>query len=145
MRINRSRLFFLILVPCLVFAGYVGDLFGLEGQIAWLANQPSVTTAFQHPESSRSDALIALISFSLLTPIALCFLVVTLVLLVKALEAVLVSLRLPMWLSAPMVAVASIFAMYTTSQSWLPMSLYAVGIVARAYLVYSYGPASLLH
>ena len=43
-----------------------------------------------------------------------------------------------------MVAVTSIYAMYATSPSWLPMSLYALGIVARAYLVYSYGQGSAL-
>jgi hypothetical protein len=145
MRISRSRLLFLIVVPGLVLAWYVSDLFGVEGRIAWLANQPGVTTAFQHPESGKSDALIALISFSLLTPIALGLLVIALVLLVNALEALLVSLRLPSWLSAPVVAATSIYAMYATSPSWLPMSLYALGIVARAYLVYSSGQASALH
>jgi len=70
--------------------------------------------------------------------------VIALVLLVNALAALLVSLRLPAWLSAPVVAVTSIYAMYATSPSWLPMSLYALGIVARAYLVYSYGQGSAL-
>jgi len=144
MRISRSRLLFLIVVPGLVLAWYVSALLGVEGRIAWLANQPGVTTAFQHPESGKSDALIALISFSLLTPIALGVLVIALVLLVNALAALLVSLRLPAWLSAPVVAVTSIYAMYATSPSWLPMSLYALGIVARAYLVYSYGQGSAL-
>ena len=145
MRITKSRLLFVILLPGLLLAWYVGDILGLEGWIAWLANQPGVTTAFQHPESGKSDALTTLISFSLLTPIALCVLLLLLVLLVKALEAVFVSVRLPMWLSTPVVAAAVIFGMYTTSPSWLPMSLYALGIVARAYLVYSYGQAPRLH
>jgi len=43
------------------------------------------------------------------------------------------------------VAAAFIYGMYTTSPSWLPMSLYALGIVARAYLVYSYGQVPLPH
>ena len=145
MRMTRSRLLFVILVPGLLVAWYVGDILGLEGWIAWLANQPGVTTAFQHPESGRSDALTTLISFSLLTPIALCLLLVVLVLLVKALEAVFVPLRLPMWLPTPVVAAGLIFGMYTTSPAWLPTSLYALGIVARAYLVYSYGHVPLLH
>ena len=145
MRMTRSRLLFVILVLGLLLAWYVGDIVGLEGWISWLANQPGVTTAFQHPESGRSDALTALISFSLLTPIALCLLLVVLVLVVKALEAVFVPLRIPMWLSTPVVAAAVIFGMYTTSPAWLPMSLYALGMVARAYLVYSYGQVPLLH
>ena len=145
MRTTRSRLLFIILLPALLLAWYVGDILGLEAWIAWLANQPGVTTAFQHPESGRSDALTTLISFSLLTPIALCLLLVILVLLVKALEAVFVPLRVPMWLSTPVVAAAFIYGMYTTSPSWLPMSLYALGIVARAYLVYSYGQVPLPH
>ena len=145
MRMTRSRLLFIILLPALLLAWYVGDILGLEAWIAWLANQPGVTTAFQHPESGRSDALTTLISFSLLTPIALCLLLVILVLLVKALEAVFVPLRVPMWLSTPVVAAALIYGMYTTSPSWLPMSLYALGIVARAYLVYSYGQVPLPH
>ena len=145
MRMTRSRLLFVILVPGLLLAWYVGDILGLEGWIAWLANQPGVTTAFQNPETGRSDALTTLISFSLLTPIALCLLLVVLVLLVKALETVFVPLRLPMWLSTPVVAAGLIFGMYTTSPAWLPTSLYALGIVARAYLVSSYGHVPLLH
>src|SRR5260370_18582021 len=142
---TRSRLLFVILVPGLLVAWYVGDILGLEGWIAWLANQPGVTTAFQHPESGRSDALTTLISFSLLTPIALCVLLVILVLLVKALEAVFVPLRLPMWLSTPVGAAAFIFGLYTTTPAWLPMSLYALGMVARAYLSSSYRHMPLLH
>ena len=109
MRMTRSRLLFVILVPGLLLSWYVGDILGLEGWIAWLANQPGVKTAFQNPETGRSDALTTLISFSLLTPIALCFLLVILVLLVKALETVFVPLRLPMWLSTPVVAAGLIF------------------------------------
>ena len=111
--------------------------FGMEARITSLASQSRVATALQHPESGRSDALTTLIAGSVLTPIAVVFIIVAAILLVKAFETLLVSVHLPGWLSAPVVTIITMTAMYETSESWLPTSLYAVGLFARAYLVFA--------
>ena|SRR5947209_17322755 len=145
MRGHRLPLLFAILVLGVVVTIFVRPSLRLEERIAWLASQPSGTTAFQHPESGRSDALVALISVVVLTPIVAFVLVVALTLLVKVFQTPLGLLHLPAWLSAPVVGVVSILAMYATSQSWLPPSLSALGLVARAYLVFSYSNPPLYH
>jgi hypothetical protein len=42
------------------------------------------------------------------------------------------------------VGAGTIVAMYVTSTTWLPMSLYGLGIVARAYLVYAHGTVPII-
>jgi hypothetical protein len=137
MRLLRPLPLLGILVALAAVAAYFSaSSFGLRERIASLANQPNVAGAFQHPETARSDALTTLIAGSVLTPIAAFFAVVVAVLLVKAFETVLVSVHLPGWLSAPVVTLITMTAMYETSEAWVPTSLYAVGIFARAYLVF---------
>jgi hypothetical protein len=145
MHIRRSQLLFLGVLLVSTFLWYVGGGLGLEGQLASLASQPHVNTAFQDPDTGKSDALLTLISFSLLTPMAAGVLLIALVFLVKALATVLVSLRVPSWLSAPAVGMSVLALLYTMSDAWLPPSLYALGIVARAYFVYSYGFSPMVH
>lgn len=110
----------------------------LEERITWLANQPSGTSAFQHPESGRSDALIALISTAVLTPIAILIVMIAFMFLVGMFEGVLVLVHLPDWLSAPVVGLVSVVAMYLTASSWVPPSFAALTLVARAYIVFSH-------
>lgn len=141
---RRSHLLFLGVLFVAACFWYV-DGFGLEGGLASLASQPHVNTAFQDPDSGKSDALLTLISFSLLTPMAAFVLLIALVFLVKAFATVLTSLRMPSWLSAPAVGMTVLAALYTTSEAWLPPSLYALGLIARAYFVYSYGASPVIH
>ena len=145
MRAGRLRWACVALLVGVALAWYVGHSAGLQEQLSWLAGQPSVTTAFQNPETSRADALTTLIAFTVLTPIAAFVVVVALILLTKLSEPVLDVVHLPTWLSAPVVGMLSISTMYATSGSWLPTSLYTLGLIARAYLVYSDTAPPLFH
>jgi hypothetical protein len=135
----RRRLPMVLAIVVVVGIGlrYLSQSIGLEDRLVSLASQPGVRTAFQHPESARSDALTALIAVSLVTPIAAFVVTMLAVLVVKMFEALLVSIHLPAWLSLPVISMSALAAIYATSPSWVPQSLYALGLVARAYLVYS--------
>jgi hypothetical protein len=125
-------------------AEYLGLGSYIGTRITSLASQPSVSRAFQDPESGPTDALTTLIGVAVLTPIALGLVVIALVLVSKAFEAVVVSCRLPGWLSAPVVGMVTVVAVYITTQSWLPLSVHALGLVARAYLIYAYGTVPMI-
>ena len=120
MRLSRRQWTFVALFISLGLAWYVGHSLGLEERAVWLASQPGVATAFQHPESGRTDALTTLIAFTVLTPIAAFVVVLVLILLAKLSEPAFESVHLPTWLSKPVVGMVSFAALYTTSESWLP-------------------------
>jgi hypothetical protein len=141
---RRGRAVVLILLLAAMLASYLGALSATEDRIARLANDPGVATAFRDHETGRTDALIALMAFTLLTPIAAAVIVVLFVLLVKMLEALFVSLHVPSWFSSPVVGVAAICALYATSHGWIPAALYGVRLAARAYVVYVYGPLPVI-
>ena len=136
----RRRLPVVLLGLLLVGVGlsYAAQAIGLEERITALADQPDVRTAFQHRESGRSDALTTLIAAAIVTPMVLGVALMLGVLVVKMLEAVLASVHMPSWLSLPLVGASALVAIYLTSASWMPPSLHALGLVARAYVVYSY-------
>ena len=136
---NRWVWIFLVILVSGVLAEYSGLSSRVGARITSLASQPSVSTAFQDPESGPTDALTTLIAFAILTPMGAGVLLVALVLLAKAIEAVVVSWRLPGWLSAPTVGMGAVVTIYVTSQIWVPSSLHALGLVARAYLIYAHG------
>lgn len=141
---NRWRWVVLGVVILLALAEYGGLSSAIAARMTSLASQPAVSTAFAHPESGQTDALTALIAFSILGPMAAGAAVVALLLLSKAFEAIVVSVHLPGWLSTPVVGAATIAAIYATSQSWMPMSLYGLGLFARAYFVYVDGPVPII-
>jgi hypothetical protein len=145
MRLGWPRLLFLIVLLGSGLVWLVSGPLGLEGRVISLANQPEVRTAFQDPDSGRSDAMVALVAFAVLGPIVAGVLVLAIILLMKGIETALVTVRLPAWLSAPVVLVAGGYGVYATSQAWLPQSLYAFGLVSRAYLVYAYGTVPMIH
>jgi hypothetical protein len=138
MQIRRSRLLFLAVLLGFALSWYFGGA-ELELQLVSLANQPHVTSAFQDPISGKSDALMTLICFALFAPMAAFVAVLIMIFLVRGLEAVLVTLRGPAWFSAPLVGLTVFGALYASSPAWLPSSLYGLGLIARAYFVYSYG------
>lgn len=141
---NRWRWLLLGVIVLLAIAEYGGLSSAIGARMTSLANQPEVSTAFQHPESGRTDALTALVAFAVLGPIGAFLAVITLVLVSKAFEAFMVSVHLPGWLSTPVVGMATIAAMYLTSQAWIPVSLHGLGLIARAYLVYAYGAVPII-
>jgi hypothetical protein len=144
MRLGWPRLLFLLVLLATGVAWLVSGPLGVEGRIVSLANQPEVRTAFLDPESGRSDAMIALVSFAVLGPIVVGVLLLLVLLVMKAVETALVTVKLPGWLSTPLVLAGGGYGVYTTSESWLPQWLYAFGIVSRAYLVYSHGTVPII-
>jgi len=91
-----------------VLATYLSLGARMGERIDWLASQPDVATIFQNPVTARSDALTTLIAFAVLTPIALFVAIVVVLMVVAGISTLLVSIHLPPWLSAPLVAVISI-------------------------------------
>src|SRR5207244_13067360 len=108
MQVNRRWVWLGALVVAVAIAVGVVPSLRVEERVMWLASQPGDTTAFQHPESGRSDALIALISAPFLSPIALFGLVLVFLLLVRMFQSILATIRLTEWLSSPSVGVVSI-------------------------------------
>jgi len=140
MRIRRSHLLFLAVLAVSALSWYVGAV-ELEPRLASLASQPHVKTAFVDPDTGTSDALMALISFSLLAPLAVFVAIMVILFVVKFVETILVSAHAPGWPSTLLVGIALVATLYTTSPTWIPTSLYTLGLVARAYFVYRYGGA----
>jgi hypothetical protein len=141
---HRSRAIFLTVLLAAAAVWYLGTSSMIEGRLVQAATDQSVVTVFQDHESGRTDALIALIAFTLLTPMAAAAVAVAFILLVKMFEAFLGSVRVPASFSAPMVGMAAISMLYVTSHTWIPTALYACRIAARAYVVYAYGPLPVI-
>lgn len=142
-RVGWPRLLFLFFLLAAGMAWLVSGV-GLEGRIVSLANQPEVRTAFLDADSGRSDAMVTLVSAVVLGPIVIGVLILLVLLAMKAVETALVTVKLPGWLSTPLVLAGGGYGIYTTSESWLPQSLYAFGLVSRAYLVCAHGTVPII-
>lgn len=140
----RLLLWLLTVAAGLVLAWYAGLPGPVRERMIWLANQPGVREAFKEADYGRVDALITLISFFLLVPAGLLvvLLIFVFVLIVFALlfEPVWRLLRLPDWTSVAVTAAVWLAGAWLTSALWWPTSLHALGLVARAWLVYFSGP-----
>ena len=125
-----------VLIVSATVAWYVGLSTAIHAEVGRLADQPSVQTAFQS-EGASSDALILLISVAVLAPIATGLLILGLEFAVNGFELVLSRLHLPEWASTPVVLWAVASGIYAMREAWWPESLHVLGLVARAYLVFS--------
>lgn len=136
------------LLMALVFAAGVGwwahSSQTIRDQIWWLATQPRVETAFDD-EGGGAEALIVLLSFIIVTPVVVSIFAILLTFAVKVVGAFLYRLRLPEFVSVPVVMAALVVSTYTVREAWLPGSLYLLGLVARAYLVFSSSVPVLPH
>jgi hypothetical protein len=141
---NRWLRWFTVLFGLGWLAWYF-DLFApLETWLIAQAHRPELATAFSDPHSGRTDALLVLVSFFLLTPIfvGIVTLGVVFVLIVFLLlaEPVFRLFRLPLWMSVPVVLVSAVSAAYTMRAMWLPEALYVIGLTAKAGLIYFAAP-----
>jgi hypothetical protein len=136
----RLTMWGLMLMATLWLAWYSGLFTMLQLHLAALASQPGVAGAFADPGYGRVDALVMLLSFFLLAPIAafivLIALVFLLIVFVLLFEPVLRLLRLPEWVAVPMVVIGSAAGAWSMNGLWLPQSMHVIGLVARAWLVY---------
>jgi hypothetical protein len=89
--------------------------------------------------------LIVLLSFVIVTPVVVSIFAVLLTFAVKVVGAFFYRLRLPEFVSVPVVMAALVVSTYTVRDAWLPGSLYLLGLVARAYLVFSSSVPVLPH
>jgi hypothetical protein len=125
----------------LLWSAYkLGVFSSILERLAHLAQQPAVATAFSDPGDGRVDALVMLLSFVLLAPIAifvvLAVLVFILIIFALLFEPVLRLMRLPEWMAVPVVLAGSAGCAWAYSGLWLPQSMHVFGLVARAWFVY---------
>jgi hypothetical protein len=126
----------LALGAAMYFTMWIGVLPPPHEIFSWLASRPDVAEAFREPHFGRADALILVFSTLFLGPFAL---LLGLVMLVFAL-AVLGGFVLPVvrWFNLPDFAATLVVAgglatvAYVESSTWLPRSLWFMGLLARA-------------
>ncbi len=144
---NRWVRGLVILLGLGVLASYLGLFAPVENWLISLANRPETAKAFSDPHTGRTDALLVLVSFFLLTPIlvgiALLGVVFVLIVFLLLSEPVFRLFRLPLWMAVPVVLVSSLSAAYTMRAVWLPDTLYVLGLTAKAGLVYFAAPTSV--
>ena len=114
-----------------VLATYLSLGARMGERIDWLASQPDVATIFQNPVTARSDALTTLIAFAVLTPIALFVAIVVVLMVVAGISTLLVSIHLPAWLSAPLVAVIAIVTDGGHDQAHVDQLVHRPGLTGR--------------
>jgi hypothetical protein len=136
----RLSVWFLVVVAVFWLTWFSG-LFGHLGRrLQVLAAQPGVAGSFGNPDHGRVDALIMLLSFFLLAPVALflvlLLLVFLLIVFVLLFEPILRLLRLPEWVAVPVVMAGSAAGAWVMKPLWLPQSLHVLGLVSRAWIVY---------
>src|SRR3989441_12878854 len=141
MQVRWKRWLLVGLVVAAALVWWASSSAAMRARVRWLASQPDVRTAFAS-QGGSTDALIVLITFAILTPIAVCLLLMLIVFVVKVFELVLFKLRLPEWASMPLVLTAVAYATYVVREMWLPPSLYTLAGLARPVLVFFfYGPS----
>jgi hypothetical protein len=129
-----------------VAAWSVGVFTGLRPLALALANQPNVTEAFNDPVSARTDALLVLVSFVLLSPVVLgivagvvAFAVIVTLLLT---EPVVRPLRLPPWVCVPFVLLALGYGVWAARGQWESPLRYVGGLAAKASLIFFAAPGT---
>src|SRR2546428_5090536 len=104
----------------------------MRARVRWLASQPDVRTAFAS-QGGSTDALIVLITVAILTPIAVCLLLMLIVFVVKVFELVLFKLRLPEWASMPLVLTAVSYVTDEGREMCLATARYTIRDASRAF------------
>lgn len=142
---RRGKLWLLSVLVLVIAAGWWAHTSqSVRDQIWWLAGQPAVQTAFDD-EGGGAEALIVLISFVIATPVVLILVALVLTFAIKVVGGFFYQLRLPEFISLPVVMAALVVGTYVIRDAWLPDSLYFLGLVARAYLVFTSSTPVLPH
>jgi len=133
---KRGKVWLLVALIAVFGVGwYLHSSPAVRDQVNWLASQPRVQTAFDD-EGGSAEALIVLLAFAIVTPFALLALTLLLTFAIKVVGAFLYRLRLPEFISLPVVMFGLGVGTYAVRDAWLPGSMYLLGLVARAYLVF---------
>ena len=107
--------------------------------LAWFANRPEVSHAFNDPHFGRADALILVFSTLFLGPFALFAALVLLIFAVAVLGGLVLPVvrwfSLPDWTATALVLAISGVTAWAQSELWLPRSLWFIGVLARAWKI----------
>ena len=126
----------LILFGALLYGIIYMGVLEPRGIAAWFANQPEVARAFSDPHFGRADAFILLFSTLFLGPLALLLGLMALVFLLAVFGGFLLPIvrwfRLPDWVATASVLVGVVTALWLQSETWLPRSMWFLGLLARA-------------
>ncbi|HEY7366205.1 MAG TPA: hypothetical protein VIE37_19060 [Methylomirabilota bacterium] len=144
---NRWLRWLVIVVGLGLIASYLGLFTPVENWLISLANRPEMGKVFSDPHTGRTDALLVLVSFFLLTPIflgiVLLGVIFVMIIFLLLSEPVFRLFRLPLWMAVPVVLVSSGSVAYSMRAAWLPDVLYVLGLTAKAGLVYFAAPGSI--
>lgn len=112
-----------------------------EQAVGWLAGLPSVQAAFGDPEHGPTDAFLTLLAFAALTPVVIVVSIVVFVLAVQQVAGTLTplmrALRLPAATSTFLVSLSGLAVVVAVREVWMPPVLRTLGLVARAYIVWT--------
>ena len=142
---RRGKLWLLSVLVLVMVAGWCAHTTQTVRDQFWgRAAPPGVRAAFDD-EGGGAEALIVLISFVIVTPVVLIVAALLLTFMIKVVGGFLYQLRLPEFISLPVVMGVLVVGTYAIREAWLPDSLYFLGLVARAYLVFTSSVPVLPH
>jgi hypothetical protein len=128
-------------VAALAFALTTGAIPPLEAAVTHLADRPLASGTSQTAMPDPDTALLRLIAFTVLSPLALSFLLTTFALVVvrgtAVVEPLVRPLRLPDAVPLPLTASITIMAVWALRDVWLPPGLDLLAAIARAWVVWS--------
>ena len=130
----------LLLLGVLILATYVGVLWlgGVQEALQWLEAKSGARGSFQQPGAIRGEGFFVLLAFLLLMPmavlVALFLVLFVMVVLAGTLAPVGRLVGLPNWTLNALIVVGLAALAYTESAVWFPWALWAVGVVASAFL-----------
>lgn len=131
----------LLVVASFAFLWWAGLSRPVQTAFEGLATRPDVQAAFADADHGRMDAILLLVSVAALAPltafVAVLVLTFALILFALALEPLMGALKVPIWLSVPLVLGGAAWGAYLLRGAWLPHAVYVAGLVARAWVVYT--------
>jgi len=107
--------------------------------LTWLANRPAVATAFHDQALDRADAMVLLFGSLFLAPFAIMVGLVALIFAMGIFGGLVLPVvrwfTLPDWFATVIAALAVSALAYIERGTWVPRSLWVLGLLARACLV----------
>jgi hypothetical protein len=137
---RRRVVWLLVLAGLLSIAWYIDVPEIVADWARELAIHQDVAKSFNDPVSGRIDALILLVSFSLLLPVLLIFVllgfVFVLIVFLLFAEPAFRALRVPLWTCVPIVLGGAGLAAHLTRETWFPQLVYVLRLTAKAGVVF---------
>lgn len=135
----RRRDVVLFLIAAAFVAGYLGLLPNVDDAADRLAGRLAAPEQFTDPTARRSEALLVMFCFLVMTPfvaLSVCFLIGVAVMILAALvEPLTRALHLPKATSQFLAVMALAGVAYAKTELWWPHSIRLLGLLAKAYIV----------